>query len=94
MEWRKGQFWDLLCSLYINDLSRHLVDALIQLYADDTVLYLAGADTALVNDKLLEADMNRVVHWCEAKLTINFQKTKCMTYHLVPTGKLNTHPYL
>ena len=70
----------LLFLLYINDLPSCLSpeDPSIVLYADDTLLYRpikTGSDC-----KVFQQDINKIVNWIsDNHLTINIEKTKCMT---------------
>jgi hypothetical protein len=53
--------WLTLFSAYINDVALAAGDSLIQLYADDTILYTSGPslDTELTN---LQTSFNAIQH--------------------------------
>ena len=66
--------------VYINDLVYSLKSASVQMYADDTVLYVTGADSRIATREL-QADLDRLVRWCKAnKLSLNAKKTKQMIF--------------
>ena len=66
--------------IYINDLVYSLRSASVQMYADDTVLYVTGEDSKIATMSL-QADLNRLVNWCKAnKLSLNAKKTKQMVF--------------
>ena len=66
--------------VYVNDLQHALPNAKVQLYADDTVIFVSGKDPkALCNQ--LQYNLNRFQKWCNSnKLTINPGKTKLVTF--------------
>lgn len=71
----------LLFSLYINDLPQHCKGVDVQLYADDTVLYVHGKNALIAAEKLTHA-MQGVVQWLEQScLTLNISKTKGMFFY-------------
>ena len=66
--------------IYINDLVYSIKSASIQMYADDTVLYVTGEDSRTATVQL-QADLDRLVKWCRAnKLSLNAKKTKQMVF--------------
>ena len=70
----------LLFLLYINDLPSCLSpeDSSIVLYADDILLYRPIKTES--DCKAFQQDINKIVNWIsENHLTINVEKTKCMT---------------
>uniref|UniRef100_A0A8K9V9F9 Reverse transcriptase domain-containing protein n=1 Tax=Oncorhynchus mykiss TaxID=8022 RepID=A0A8K9V9F9_ONCMY len=75
-----------LFSVYINDVALAAGDSLINLYADDTILYTSGPslDTVLTN---LQTSFNAIQHsFCGLQLLLNASKTKCMLFnHSLPT---------
>ena len=65
-------------SVYINDVALAAGDSLIQLYADDTILYTSGPslDTVLTT---LQASFNAIqLSYRGLQLLLNTSKTKCM----------------
>lgn len=70
----------VLFLLYINDVTQVINQNLIHLYADDTVLYMPGNNSLLVQTQL-QACLDTFVKWCKMnKLTINTKKTKSLTF--------------
>ena len=70
----------LLFLIYVNDLPRVIKFSTVHMYADDTVIYLSGRNTAEI-EQSLQADLNNLAQWCSSnKLTINTTKTKTMTF--------------
>ena len=66
--------------LYVNDLQQAIPYAKIQLYADDTVLYVSGSDKRSLETNL-QLGLNCLNRWCRLnKLTINASKTKMMSF--------------
>ena len=66
--------------LYVNDVQKAVTGVNLQLYADDTVIYVAGEDSHSAAAKLQPA-LNKFSKWCAAnKLTLNVSKTKLMTF--------------
>ena len=61
----------LLFSIFINDLSSFCSDCCVQLYADDTVLYISQTDTFQIQSAL-QSGFNSLQHWLAAnKLLLN-----------------------
>ena len=70
----------LLFILYINDLQCYLGDSRINLYADDTALYVVS-DTLIELILTLREELSVVEQWLAAnKLTLNASKTKIMLF--------------
>lgn len=70
----------LLFSLYINDLPSVCPDVYIQMYADDTVIYTHGKNTAQVAEKLSQS-MAHVSEWLnQSCLQLNVNKTVSMLF--------------
>ena len=70
----------LLFILYINDLQDYLGDSRINLYADDTALYVT-ADPYIELILTLQVEISIVEQWLFAnKLTLNTKKTKVMLF--------------
>ena len=66
--------------MYVNDVQPVIMNAGIQMYADDTVLYAAGEDIRTAASDLQDA-LNHFTGWCyENKLTLNASKTKQMVF--------------
>lgn len=64
-----------LFSLYVNDLLSMCDDVGIQMYADDTVIYMDGRNPEQVAAKVSVA-MVKIVSWLhEFSLTLNEEKT-------------------
>ncbi len=66
----------LLFSVHINDLSKYLPDCKVNLYADDTALYVHN--TCYIDLMLsLRIELSTVDQWLKAnRLTLNVKKTK------------------
>ena len=70
----------LLFLIYINDICHNLNGSRVRLYADDTVIYCSGDQTA-DNSAKLQQSLDSLHGWCSRnKLTININKTKVMTF--------------
>lgn len=70
----------LLFTLYINDLPSVCSDTNIQMYADDTVIYLHGSSRTQVASGLTNS-MAHVTAWLQrCCLQINVEKTMCMFF--------------
>ena len=66
--------------VYINDMVFSLKSAKVQLYADDTVLYVTDNHGHTAARKL-QRDLDIFSHWCKAnKLSLNAKKTKHMNF--------------
>ena len=66
--------------LYVNDVQQAVKGANLQLYADDTVIHVAGENSLSTATKLQPA-LNKFSEWCaENKLTLNVSKTKLVTF--------------
>ena len=64
--------------VYINDLVSSLKSVSVQIYADDTVLYVSGKDG---NTATLQVGLNKLLDWSKAnKLFLNAKKTKQMIF--------------
>jgi hypothetical protein len=78
-------------SVYISDVSLAAGDSLIQLYADDTILYTFGPslDTVLTN---LQTSFSAIQHSFRGlQLLLNASKTKCMLFNrLLPAPSCPT----
>ncbi len=62
MKYIKDQYSALYCSLLqINDLIKNLNVCIVQLYADDTVIYITHLDTQ-VTERTLLANMTKRCH--------------------------------
>ena len=70
----------LLFLIYVNDMKNILLHSKHYLYADDTVIYLSGANVADVVNKL-QTDLKRYGIWCKGnKLTVNTRKSNFVIY--------------
>ena len=66
--------------LYMNDLQFAVKNAQIQLYADDTVIHVAGESSEEAAQQMQPA-LNSFSKWCSAnKLSLNTSKTKMMVF--------------
>lgn len=64
--------------LYINDIVNSVKNCKIQLFADDTVMYVTGDDTEKIIETL-NGELNNVVDWLNNNsLSLNISKTKVM----------------
>ncbi len=67
-------------SLYINSISK-VISCSYQIYADDIIIYTEGTTINEINLKL-QLELENIMDWCkENKMSINFDKTKCMYFH-------------
>ena len=70
----------LLFLIYVNDLPGAIKFSAVHMYADDTIIYLSGRNTAEI-EQSLQADLNNLAQWCSSNiLTINTKKTKSITF--------------
>ena len=79
-----------LFSVYINDVAFAAGDSLMQLYADDAILYTYGPlDTVLTN---LQTSFNAIQQsFCGLQLLLNATETKCMLFiRLLPAPACST----
>lgn len=68
----------ILFVLYINDMPHQLLNAFINLFADDTLIYLHGKNIDVVRDEM-NKELERICQWLKLnKLKINISKTKVM----------------
>ena len=66
--------------LYVNDMQHAVHGANIQLYADDTVIFVSDNDPETAA-RLLQPSLNKFALWCSSnKLSLNVKKTKLMTF--------------
>ena len=83
----------LLYAIFVNDLPYVLSNASMEIYADDTTVWVAGQDKASVN-AVLQQEMNLVSSWVnENMLKLNVAKTKSImlgtSYTLKSKPKIN-----
>lgn len=70
----------VLFLLNINDVTQVVDQSIVHLYTDDTVLYLSGKDSMIVQSQL-QRYLNKFSLWCMMnKLTLNIKKTKSITF--------------
>ena len=70
----------LLFSLYINDLPDVCPQLSVQMYADDTVIFLHGKNLKTITSSLTSA-LKEVEHWLSNNcLLLNAKKTVCMVF--------------
>lgn len=75
-----SNFGPLLFSLFINDLPSVCTECEVQMYADDTVIYIHAKTKELAAVKLNAAMVN-VNNWLsESQLCLNMKKTVCMYF--------------
>ena len=68
----------LLFSLFINDLPLYVINCIIEMYADDTTLYLYDLTIGGLETKL-RSDLFNVENWCKMNhLVVNTSKTQSM----------------
>ena len=68
----------LLFIIYINDISSVVKYCHVQLYADDTLLYVSSPTVNVIESKLSE-DMEWIITWLNGNyLFLNYEKTKVM----------------
>ena len=66
----------LLFLLYVNDIVKVVKQCKIELFADDTMIYISGTDLKYMED-ILNNDLENIFKWlCNNKLSINTEKTK------------------
>ena len=75
--------------IYANDISKVIKHCKIALYADDTVLYIGGADYEKIRSKM-QQDVNALCQWCTVNgISMNVEKTKLMMFgNPIRLGKL------
>lgn len=79
----------ILFILFINDIKANLNRCKINLFADDTTIYLVGRD---VNEmiELMNQELEKLSGWLNVnKLKLNANKTKYMVIGHVKVGRLN-----
>ena len=72
----------LLFIVFFNDFSSCLKHSNVTIYADDTVIYVAGKDTFIIETRL-SSDMKAIAEWCvenELILNTNPGKTESMMF--------------
>ena len=70
----------LLFLLYVNDVDDLGLGCRIKLYVDDTVLYIHGNNTEIM-ERQMQQHLNQFILWCtKNKLCINASKTKVMFF--------------
>jgi hypothetical protein len=83
-----------LFSIYINNIAQAVGSSLIQLYADDTVLYLAGPFPYFVLNALQQSFLGVQQAFSTLNLVLNTSKTKVMRFGKknapLPTGIITT----
>ena len=68
----------LLFIIYINNISSVVNYCRVQLYADDTLLYVSSPSVNVIESKLSE-DLERIITWLNGNyLFLNYEKTKVM----------------
>ena len=68
----------ILFILYINDLPSHLTNVFINLFADDTLIYIQGSNIDVLSNRK-NAELDKINQWLRLnKLKLNVSKTKVM----------------
>ena len=68
----------ILFIIYINDLPAQLMNAFVNLFADDTLVYVHGKDIDTLTDRM-NVELDRISKWLRVnKLKLNVNKTKAM----------------
>ena len=68
----------ILFLIYINDLRLFIKNSNLDLYADDSTLYMSGAKSLEVQTNL-QSSLNSILDWCTySNMLVNQTKTKCM----------------
>lgn len=68
----------ILFVLYINDLPSHLKNVFVNLFADDTLIYLHGSNIDVMRDRM-NSELEIIKQWLRLnKLKLNVGKTKVM----------------
>ena len=68
----------LLFSLFVNDVNCFVYPSVVNLYADDTLLYTTGNNVIKVNERM-QASLKEISKWYNGnKLVLNASKSKCM----------------
>ena len=68
----------LLFLLFINDMSEYITNSIVDMYADDTLIYVCHKDINVIENCLNE-DLVSVGRWLDDKLMkANVSKTKIM----------------
>ena len=71
----------LLFSIFTNDINKHLNHTKCILFADDTTIYMTHQNLNYLN-WCLEEDLSIISDWFKANLlTLNLDKTVCMTFY-------------
>ncbi len=61
----------ILFSIYINDLSEVCPDASLQMYADDTVIYVSGKNCVEIEEKVIK-NLEKVSAWLDASFNFKY----------------------
>ena len=68
----------LLFLLYVNDLPLSITNSSLDMYADDSTLYVSGKNKAAIQT-FLQTDADNICNWCaNNNMAINPSKSKCM----------------
>ena len=79
--------------IYINDLSSNLKSSECLLFADDAKIFKRV--DSLADCSQLQSDLNRLMLWCSKwKLTLNFEKCKCINFSLKKSRNLTYYYHL
>lgn len=72
----------ILFSLYMNELPEVCPEVGLQLYADDTMVYVADKNRAVIGSKLTKS-LQKVSVWLNRScMTLNTKKTKSMRFSI------------
>jgi hypothetical protein len=83
----------LLFLIYINDIVSYLPDVVVNLYADDILIYVIGSNPLHLKNTL-QSGVDKIVSWfANNKLTVNVEKTFtmliCSRSHKAKNTRLN-----
>ena len=68
----------LLFLIYINDLSLNIPDTKVNMYADDTTIYVNDEDVVSIESRL-KSQLEKLCTWCyDTGLIINYNKSNSM----------------
>lgn len=79
----------VLFSLYVNELPEVCPEVGLQMYADDTVVYVSGKSPVVIGNTLTKS-LEKVSNWLNKScLTLNLRKTKSMCFSIQRTRIIN-----
>ena len=79
----------VLFSLYVNELPEVCPEVGLQMYADDTVVYVSGESPVVIGSTLTKS-LEKVFNWLKKScLTLNLRKTKSMCFSITRKWIIN-----